>query len=62
MSKYQIIYDTTLTYPGFQANKLQTILMADGFSKFCDTTLFVKKNLTKVRVRYLDYMVLRTLI
>ena len=43
MSKYQIIYDTTITYPGFQANKLQTILMADGFSKFCDTTLFVKK-------------------
>ena len=43
MSKYKILYDTSLTYPGFQANKIQTMLMADGFSQLCDTTLVVNK-------------------
>lgn len=43
MLKYKILYDTSLTYPGFQANKQQTILMADGLSRFCDTTLIVNK-------------------
>ena len=43
MAKYNILYDTSLTYPGHQANKLQTMLMADGFSKICDTILLINK-------------------
>ena len=55
MSRYKILYDTSLTYPGFQANKIQTMLMADGLSHSCDTTLLVnklKKNKIKILSNY----------